>query len=236
MRLLADRILRSKCWWPTHLAESATAGDGDTDDYLFEAFGVNAKKMSTFWRRDLNLDDSDGQWPQFNLLIPGHALSVVYFGDPRYEIEYRHTGQTGVATTWALCGGNFMLPGFRWNEIETFSRLAQVPEDLALLLLLPAADIPHRDRNRARKRILGCFETQGISKPKIERFAADLVDGLTYKSTWHFDPEFGWLTDNAYCWRCRDRVAKGLLIPPDSCFYELKAMTDYLERRGKAGQ
>lgn len=227
MPILSSGISSSRCWWPSHLGECACRTGIDVYEYCHEAFGVSAEEMSRFYRDSLNLSDPCGQWPQFVIAVPNHSIVISYFGEPRHEVSYGHSGDHQVAV-WSKDCGNFMRPGFRWHEIERLSRLTAHPA-LALLLLLPSCDIPQPQVAHAAQHIGACFESLGYSGPLISRLSRDLADGCASERRWFYDRTYGWLTDDHHSWRCRDRPQRGLVVPDDESFLRLKQLTDMLD-------
>lgn len=228
MSLLSPNILSSPCWWLSHLSEAASSSDVDVYEYVHEAFGVTLEQVNQFYNEALNLGCETGDWPQFVLSVPEHSIVVTYHGEPRYEITYGHASGP-LVSIWGVAGGNGMLPAFRWAEVDRFSRLASQPE-MALLLLLPSCDIPRAEIASATHRIESCFGSLGYHGPLISRFAAHLALGCSSDDRWFYDSEFGWITENRHCWRCRRRPDHGLQIPDDESFFRLKRLTDLLEK------
>ena len=207
-----------------HLAECACRSGNDVYEYLPAAFGVTKDSLNEFCVETAQLSDSLGSWPSFAFSHGSHTLIVDYLGELRHEVRYRHASE-GLVTTWAKECGSFMLPGFRWEEIQNFSQRSREPA-ATLLLLLPSSDIPFSQRSEARDSIRTSFRSLGYEGPLISAFSDDIVTALVSDRNWFEDPVYGWVTDDLRSWRCRDRPASGLRIPDDRAFLALKSFTD----------
>jgi len=223
--MIPSQLVNSRCWWPTHLGESSS--NPDVYEYAPAAFGASPDEFAHFWTDTLRMDDAFGTWPQLIIPIPGHSVSITYFGEPKHEVTFG-ISTFGQVHTVAIHGGNFMLPGFRWDEVVGIAHLTSAWE-ITLLLLLPACDIPLAREKEAQAVILHCLNALGYNGPLIERFATELANGRAQDRTWRYDQTYGWVTEDWRCWRSREpRLARGLHASSDDQFFCMKSLSDYV--------
>jgi len=222
----SEQLVLDRCWWPSHLCETACACGEDVYDYVCRGFGITHDQLNSFYLEQLQLEYPFGRWPEFVIPHQGHSILINYYGEPRHEVTYSHA-ETGQATAWASACGNHMLPGFQWIEALLLSRRTSCPST-TLLLLLPSCDIPRNIAAEAQGIVSKAFESLGYAGALIDRFSRDLVLANLSDDTWHYDQQFGWVTSNWHSWRCRGRSDQGLWRPADAAFTSLKRFTDAL--------
>ena len=95
---LLSNVLEHPAWWVGHLHEAACRGSAG--DLLPSVFNTTATDLNELWTEVMNMDDPHGYWPQIHIAVPGeHVVSVVLFGAPRYQVEYRYGTPQGVSVT-----------------------------------------------------------------------------------------------------------------------------------------
>jgi hypothetical protein len=230
---LPGRFLDSPSWWSCHLHEAVARGAAERfvpSDLLNKAFGTTDDRSSRFWKETLSLDDEHGYWPQVHIGLPGgHVVSIIYFGNPRYDVEYRYCTPEGDSYLLAVEGPNFMLPGFRWQEVRAIASMAPRLGPMALLLLLPAASLSVGEEADARSEIEKAISELGFSSRACSHLASTLAQGLRHADEyWSFDEGLGWVSVDEHCWRCPARPARGLIGLSQDGFSALKRLTGAL--------
>lgn len=217
-------------WWACHLHEAAACGTDDNGDcvsYLNAVFGTTLESINRFWKDTMEMDQENGYWPQLHIGLPhGHVVSVIYFGTPRYDVEYRYNSPEGESILLAVQGPNGMLPGLRWTEVKAISSLVPHIKPLTLLALTPAACVSIQEAPRANREIKQALSKLGYSSAAATELAAILAKGLQYEMKWAFENSYGWVTEEKNCWRCPMRDQYGLTSMAYGNFIALKRFTE----------
>jgi hypothetical protein len=228
-------------WWYCHLYKTVTRGCDEDYDYnslLEKVFKVTEEDSNRYWRDTMNMNNEYGCYPQIHFGLPeGHVVSVVYWGEPRYEVQYRYgtpTGESYLIAAEDAQGG--VLPGFRWAEVKAISSLVPHISNLALLSLLPAADVSADEKTEAESEIQRALIELGFDSPDTKQLAERLVDSLHSKSDyWFYDESYGWITNDNTCWRHVNRNETGLtsqeleFLSPPEFFSDFKNFTGFLK-------
>jgi hypothetical protein len=231
MRMLKPtNFLGDPNWWPSHLHETVASGaDGDCGPYLYEAFNTTIEDMNHFWTEVLQMDKALGSWPQIHIGLPrGHVLSVVYFGTPRYSVEYRYGTPSGESILLSEQGLEPTPPGFRWVEVKAISSLVPHISPLALLVLAPAASVSTQEEDQAKMEIHWALTQLGYSSAACIDLAGAVARGLHTDMEWMFDESYGWVTYRKYSMRCPTQPLQGLEGLSQSDFQALKKFTNEL--------
>ena len=229
---LYENFLKDPNWWFGHLHEAAARGAGDDEDYdelLQKVFGVTLQDNNRFWKETIMMEEENGFWSQIHIGLPKrHVISVIYFGFPRYDVEYRYSSPLGESVLFALEGGHSVLPGLRWAEVKAVASLVPDIAPSVLLLLTPVANVSANEEKTAKMEINQALFQLGFSSPASIKLAEMLVRGIRLKIDWFYDESYGWVTNYPKCWRCSPRSQYRLKNIPERFFFVLKNFTDYL--------
>jgi hypothetical protein len=233
---LPTEILQNPNWWVTHLHESAAAGSDGCfpEKFLTELFETNQHSLNEFWKT-INMDNEFGYFPQVHIGLPkGHVISIVYFGSPRYDVEFRYGTPTGLSVLLAVAGPNAMLSGLRWDEVRAISSLVPYFSAETILLLIPIADIMEQEKEEATSEISKALLKLGIKGNFKREFISALYNGQRSENKWYYHNIYGWIKDDLHCWRCPKRQQHNLAGLSESQFQAIKDFTEYLELNPKS--
>jgi len=206
-------------WWYGHLHEMAARGRAEEYDYtslLEKVFKVTDEGITRYWKDIMNMENEFGYYPQIHFGLPeGHVVSVVCSGTPRYDVQYRYGAPTGESYLVAVEDGQNVLPGFRWAEVKAISSFVPHIANLALLSLLPAADVSADEKTEAESEIQRALIELGFDSPDTKPLAELLVESISYNIDWFYDESYGWITNDRSCWRRPNCNEKALLSPMD---------------------
>ena len=225
-------------WWFGHLHETAARGRGEDYNYnslLEKVFKVTNQDYSRYWKYTMNMDNEFGHYPQIHFGLPeGHVVSVVYSGNPRYDVEYRYGAPTGESYLIAVEDSSNVLPGFRWAEVKAISSLVPHIANLALLSLLPAADVSANEKTEAESEIQSALIELGFDSPDTRQLAELLVESVSSNSDyWFYDESYGWTT-NDKTWRDLNRNENGWTSQQIQFFSAFKDFTGLLKLNKEA--
>jgi hypothetical protein len=219
-------------FWACHLLEAGARGAGEDRRWpkvLNDALGTSDDARNAFWTDVMMMEDAIGDWPHLAFSLgDGHGVAVTYFGNPRYDVEYRYSAPSGETVLLAVDGPSFMLHGLRWEEVQVLARALPQCAAQAILLLAPAASVSTRLRKAAANDVAAALQALGFASPAVRPFAEFVVKGVTTGSNWGFEPDRGWVLPERNCWRSTVRRSAGLVGLSDAQFAALKEFTEQL--------
>lgn len=232
--VIPSNLLTNPNWWAAYLHETVARGliggdDEGRDPYelLNPVLGSTCEEANALWTELL---ERPAYWPQFILSLQGgHALSVTFFGGPRFDIEYRYGAPAGESVLLACQGPSFTLGGLRWPEVE--SVLADNPQvgELASLLLAQAVSVSSNEISSAENRIGAALRVAGRGSEPPEVLAETIVNGMRVgANSWRFDVQLGWVSKNWRLWRCPERYRRGLSGLSEGSFLLFREFTENL--------
>jgi hypothetical protein len=239
LKILPGKFIENVNWWAGHLHEAVARGIEEQDlqpsGLLHPVFGSTTQGINDVfaWAQGEEL----GYWPQVYLGLPGgHVLSVVYFGKPRYDIEYRYGSPEGFTVLLACDGPNFMLGGLRWPEVRAVACNSPGLASRATLLLAPATSVSEGEEEDAYAHLSEALATFGGDASQIDCLTHTLIQGMRSSSgSWRFDARLGWISTDVYNWRCPQRPDRQLTPIGSECFAALRAFTESLGLNPPAG-